>query len=171
MSEQRLTLAGGCFWCTEAVYLQVPGVLKVESGYSNGDTDNPTYEQVCTGTTNYAEVIQITFDPQKVNEEILLEVFWTVHDPTTLNRQGNDTGTQYRSGIYYTSETQKQIAETSKANAQSRFTDPIMTEIEPLQKYHPAEDYHQDYFNRNPGNGYCQFAIPPKLEKLKKMNL
>ncbi len=171
MSSQNLTLAGGCFWCTEAVYLQVPGVVKVESGYANGDNDNPTYEQVCTGTTNHAEVIRITFDPDQAQIETLLEVFWTVHDPTTLNRQGNDTGTQYRSGIYYTSDEQKQIAEASKEKAQSRFSDPVVTEIQPLNKYFPAEDYHQDYFNRNPGNGYCQFAIPPKLEKLRKLDL
>lgn len=171
MSESQLTLAGGCFWCVEAVYLRVPGVLKVESGYANGDTDNPTYQAVCTGTTNHAEVIQITFDPDRLSTDTLLNVFWTVHDPTTLNRQGNDTGTQYRSGIYYTSDEQRKIAERSKADAQARFTDPIVTEIEPLRKYFPAEDYHQDYFNRNPGNGYCQFAIPPKLAKLEKLGL
>lgn len=171
MSSQQLTLAGGCFWCTEAVYLHVPGVERVESGYANGDNDNPTYEQICTGTTNHAEVIQITFNPDKVNVDTLLDVFWTVHDPTTLNRQGNDTGTQYRSGIYFTSEEQQEQAVASKEKAQPRFGDPIVTEIEPLKKYFPAEDYHQDYFNRNPGNGYCQFLIPPKLEKLRKMNL
>jgi len=171
MSEEQLTLAGGCFWCTEAVYLRVPGVLRVESGYANGTTDHPTYEQVCTGATGHAEVIQITFDPERVSVETLLEVFWNVHDPTTLNRQGNDVGTQYRSGIYYTSEEQRQIAEASKARAQARFSDPIVTEIEPLRKYFPAEDYHQDYFNRNPDNAYCRFAIPPKLEKLGKLKL
>lgn len=171
MSSETLTLACGCFWCVEAVYLQVPGVAKVESGYANGDTENPTYQDVCTGTTNHAEVIQVTYDSEKTSIETLLNVFWTVHDPTTLNRQGNDTGTQYRSGIYYTNDEQKQIAETSRTEAQSQFGDPIVTEIEPLRKYYPAEDYHQDYFKRNPGNGYCQFAIPPKLEKLRKLDL
>lgn len=171
MSMEQLTLAGGCFWCVEAVYLQVPGVLKVESGYANGNTGDPTYKEVCTGETNHAEVIRIDYDPEQTDMETLLEVFWNVHDPTTLNRQGNDTGTQYRSGIYYTSEQQKEIAETSREKAQSRFSDPIVTEIEALKKYYPAEDYHQDYFNLNPGNGFCQMVIPPKLEKLKKMDL
>lgn len=151
--------------------MRVPGVEKVESGYANGDTDNPTYQDVCTGTTNHAEVIQITFDPKRTSMETLLNVFWTVHDPTTLNRQGNDVGTQYRSGIYFLNEEQKQIAEVSRNEAQSKFSDPIVTEIEPLRKYFPAEDYHQDYFNRNPENGFCQYAIPPKLEKLSKLNL
>ena len=171
MSEQQITLACGCFWCVEAVYQHVPGVLKVESGYANGLNDNPTYQQVCTGTTNHAEVIQITFDPERTKIETLLEVFWSVHDPTTLNRQGNDTGTQYRSGIYHTSDEQRQLAEQSKAAAQARFPNPIVTEIKPLEKYFPAEDYHQDYFNQNPGNGYCQLVIPPKLAKLEKLGL
>ncbi|MBL6763476.1 MAG: peptide-methionine (S)-S-oxide reductase MsrA [Verrucomicrobiae bacterium] len=171
MSEQQITLACGCFWCVEAVYQRVPGVLKVESGYANGLNDNPTYQQVCTGTTNHAEVIQITFDPERTKIETLLEVFWSVHDPTTLNRQGNDTGTQYRSGIYHTSDEQRQLAEQSKAAAQARFPNPIVTEIKPLEKYFPAEDYHQDYFNQNPGNGYCQLVIPPKLAKLEKLGL
>jgi len=171
MESEKLTVAGGCFWCVEAVYLQVPGVVKVESGYANGDTEDPTYEDICKGTTNHAEVIRITFEPEQTSVENLLNVFWAVHDPTTLNRQGNDTGTQYRSGIYFTSDDQKTAAETSRAEAQSRFGDPIVTEIEPLRKYFPAEGYHQDYFNRNPGNGYCQFAIPPKLEKLRKLDL
>ncbi len=171
MSSSTLTLAGGCFWCVEAVYLQVPGVEKVESGYANGDTENPTYKDICTGTTNHAEVIQITFDPERTSVETLLNVFWTVHDPTTLNRQGNDVGTQYRSGIYYMDDDQQRIAESSREAAQAKFGDPIVTEIEPLQKYFPAEDYHQDYFNRNPENGYCQYAIPPKLEKLRKLDL
>lgn len=171
MSEEQITLAAGCFWCVEAVFLRVPGVVQVESGYANGHTDTPTYQDVCTGTTNHAEVIRITFDPDQVSLETLLEVFWTVHDPTTLNRQGNDVGTQYRSGIYPTSDTQKEIAERSQAAAQARFADPIVTEIEPLRKYFPAEPYHQDYFNRNPGNSYCQFAIPPKLAKLEKLKL
>ena len=171
MSEQQITLACGCFWCVEAVYQRVPGVLKVESGYANGLNDNPTYQQVCTGTTNHAEVIQITFDPERTKIETLLEVFWSVHDPTTLNRQGNDTGTQYRSGIYHTSDEQRQLAEQSKAAAQARFPNPIVTEIKPLEKYFPAEDYHQNYFNQNPGNGYCQLVIPPKLAKLEKLGL
>lgn len=171
MSEQQITLACGCFWCVEAVYQRVPGVLKVESGYANGLNDNPTYQQVCTGTTNHAEVIQITFDPERTKIETLLEVFWSVHDPTTLNRQGNDTGTQYRSGIYHTNDEQRQLAEQSKAAAQARFANPIVTEIAPLRKYFPAEDYHQDYFNQNPGNGYCQLVIPPKLAKLEKLGL
>lgn len=171
MSMEQLTLAGGCFWCVEAVYLQAPGVLQVESGYANGHTDHPIYQKVCAGETNHAEVIRIDYDPEQIDLETLLEIFWAVHDPTTLNRQGNDVGTQYRSGIYYTSDAQKEIAEASREKAQARFSDPIVTEIEPLKKYFPAEGYHQDYFNLNPGNGYCQLAIPPKLEKLRKMNL
>ena len=171
MSEAQITLGAGCFWCVEAVYLRVPGVLKVESGYANGDNANPTYQQVCTGTTNHAEVIRITYDPELVSAATLLDVFWAVHDPTTLNRQGNDTGTQYRSGIYYANEDQKLAAEQSRNEARQRFPNAIVTEIEPLRSYYPAEEYHQDYFNRNPGNGYCQLVIPPKLEKLSKLML
>ncbi|MFT4689884.1 MAG: peptide-methionine (S)-S-oxide reductase MsrA [Verrucomicrobiia bacterium] len=169
MSKQQLTLACGCFWCVEAVFLRLPGVEKVVSGYMAGTVENPTYEQVCTGTTNHAEVIQITFDPEQISIEQLLKVFWTVHDPTTLNRQGNDSGTQYRSAIYFVGEEQERIARESLEQAQPNFSDPIVTEITAEEKFWPAEDYHQDYFNQNPGNGYCQFAIPPKLEKLKKL--
>jgi peptide-methionine (S)-S-oxide reductase len=169
MSTQQLTLACGCFWCVEAVFQRLPGVEKVVSGYMAGKVENPTYEQVCTGTTNHAEVIRITFDPEQISLEQLLKIFWTVHDPTTLNRQGNDTGTQYRSAIYFIGEDQERIARESLEEAQANFSDPIVTEVTAAEKFWPAEDYHQDYFNQNPGNGYCQFAIPPKLEKLKKL--
>ncbi|MBG88206.1 MAG: peptide-methionine (S)-S-oxide reductase [Verrucomicrobiales bacterium] len=169
MTLQDLTLAGGCFWCVEAVYLRVPGVEKVVSGYMGGTTENPTYEQICQGNTDHAEVIRITFDPEKAAVKQLLEIFFTVHDPTTLNRQGNDVGTQYRSAIFYADDEQKHIAEEAMKSAQEKHTDPIVTQIVPKERFWPAEEYHQDYFNRNPGNGYCQFAIPPKLEKLKKL--
>jgi peptide-methionine (S)-S-oxide reductase len=161
------TLGGGCFWCTEAVFETLDGVKSVTCGYAGGHKSNPTYEEVCADTTGHAEVIQIEFDPQKISYEKLLGVFWDAHDPTTLNRQGPDTGTQYRSIILYHNKVQKTAAEKSKAEAQKRFSRPIVTEIVPLIKFYKAEDYHQDYFWKNPNEAYCRIYIRPKLEKLK----
>lgn len=169
MSTNKLevaTVGGGCFWCVEAVYERLPGVISVTSGYAGGHTENPTYKQVCTGTTGHAEVTQIVFDPAKTSFEKILEVFWQAHDPTTLNRQGADSGTQYRSVIFYHDEKQKLLAEKSKLAAQAHFKNPIVTEISPLPKFYPAEDYHQGYYDANGNQGYCQFVIRPKLEKL-----
>jgi len=163
------TFGGGCFWCMEAEYQKVPGVVHITSGFAGGHTENPTYKDVCTGDTGHAEVTQIEFDPQKVSYEKLLKYFWDAHDPTTLNRQGADTGTQYRSIILYSNEAQKAAAEKSKAEAQSRFRDPIVTEIVPLKKFYAAEDYHQNYYNDNRTAGYCLFTIKPKVEKFEKM--
>ena len=162
------TLGGGCFWCTEAVYQMLPGVKSVTSGYAGGTKENPTYKEVCTGTTGHAEVIQVEFDPKQVSYEKVLETFWEVHDPTTLNRQGGDTGTQYRSIILYSNEAQKQAAEKSKAEAQKDFKSPIVTEIVPLTKFYKAEGYHQDYYRQNGNQGYCRMVIRPKVEKFEK---
>ena len=162
------TFGGGCFWCMEAEFQKVPGVVHITSGFAGGHTENPSYHDVCTGTTGHAEVTQIEFDPKKVSYEKLLNYFWDAHDPTTLNRQGADEGTQYRSIILYSSDAQKAAAEKSKAEAKSRFRDPIVTEIVPLAKFYKAEDYHQNYYNENPYAGYCQVVIKPKLEKFEK---
>jgi peptide-methionine (S)-S-oxide reductase len=162
------TLGGGCFWCTEAVFQMLPGVKSVVSGYSGGQKENPTYEDICTGKTGHAEVIQVEFDPQVISFEKLLEEFWDAHDPTTLNRQGNDIGTQYRSVIFYHDDAQKAAAEKSKASAQKLFTKPIVTEISPLKKFYKAEDYHQNYYRNFPEKGYCQAVIRPKVEKFEK---
>lgn len=162
------TFGGGCFWCTEAVFELLPGVKKVESGYAGGHTKNPTYEQICTGETGHAEVIQIEFDPAVVSYAKLVEVFFEAHDPTTLNRQGADEGTQYRSVIFFHDDAQKAAAEKGKLAAQSHYDDPIVTEISALPKYYPAEKYHQDYFRNNPNQRYCSFVIRPKVDKLKK---
>jgi peptide-methionine (S)-S-oxide reductase len=159
-------LGGGCFWCMEAVFERLPGVISVTSGFAGGTTENPTYEQVCTETTGHAEVTEIVFDPARISYAKLLEVFWQAHDPTTLNRQGADEGTSYRSIILYRDEKQKLIAEKSKLEAQRDFRDPIVTEIVPLKKFYKAEDYHQEYYDNNPGNGYCRVVIAPKLDKL-----
>ena len=164
---ETATLGGGCFWCLEAVYENVKGVEDVVSGYAGGRTENPDYRSVCSGATGHAEVVRITYDPDVVRYEELLDIFWHIHDPTTLNRQGADTGTQYRSIILYHDEAQKKIAEASRAEAQKRFRDPIVTEIVPLKKFWPAEDYHQDYFRKNPYQGYCQAVVAPKVEKFK----
>lgn len=160
------TLGGGCFWCMEAVYERLPGVISVTSGFAGGHTANPTYHQVCEGDTGHAEVTQIAFNPAKISYAKLLEVFWQAHDPTTLNRQGADTGTQYRSIILYSDEKQKLIAEKAKLAAQADFHSPIVTEIVPLTKFYKAEDYHQGYYDANTDAGYCQFVIAPKLAKL-----
>jgi peptide-methionine (S)-S-oxide reductase len=162
------TLGGGCFWCTEAVLERLPGVLQVVSGYAGGKVDNPTYEQVCTGTTGHAEVIQVTFDPAVVSYEKILEVFFEAHDPTTLNRQGADEGTQYRSVIYYHDDAQHKAALRAKQAAQAHYEDPVVTEISPLTKFYAAEKYHQDYFRNNPNQGYCAYVIRPKVTKLQK---
>ncbi len=157
---------GGCFWCMEAVFERLPGVISVTSGFAGGTTENPTYREVCTETTGHAEVTEIEFDPAKISYGKLLEVFWQAHDPTTLNRQGADEGTSYRSIILYHGEKQKLIAEKSKLEAQKDFRNPIVTEIVPLKKFYKAEDYHQQYYDNNSNAGYCQVVIAPKLQKL-----
>lgn len=164
-----VTLGGGCFWCLEAVYTRLEGVKSVVPGYAGGNIENPTYEQVCTGETYHAEVVKINYDPNKTSFETLLEWFWSSHDPTTLNRQGRDIGTQYRSVIYYENENQKSKANKSKIDADSSgiFENPIVTEIHALDIFYPAEDYHHDYYKNNPDAGYCTYIIRPKLEKLK----
>lgn len=162
-----ITLAAGCFWCTEAVFQQVPGVLTVTSGYMGGTNANPTYEQVCTGKTGHAEVSRIVFDPKKIPLEKILAVFWEAHDPTSLNRQGHDSGTQYRSAIFYYTEEQKKIAEKSKTAAGKEFSRPIVTEIMKAGEFYPAENYHQNYYQLNKDrNQYCPVVIAPKLKKL-----
>jgi peptide-methionine (S)-S-oxide reductase len=164
---QVATFGAGCFWCVEAVFQRLEGVKKVVSGYAGGIADSPSYEMVCSGTTGHAEVCQITFDPQKISYEDLLEVFWKTHDPTTLNRQGNDMGTQYRSVIFYHNARQRELAEHHKGrlNAEHIWNRPIVTEIVPLDRFWPAEDYHQNYFNSNPSQGYCTLVIAPKIDK------
>jgi peptide-methionine (S)-S-oxide reductase len=156
---------GGCFWCTEGCFLQVPGVTKVVSGYAGGKVENPSYKEVCTGTTGHAEVVQVTFDPAKVSYRDLVDLFWYMHDPTTLNRQGHDVGTQYRSAIFTTSDAQKKDAEASVAAHQKESGDRIVTEVAPLKKFYPAEDYHQDFANKNPNQGYVCAVVKPKVEK------
>ena len=167
---QTLALGGGCFWCTESVYTQVRGVEDVESGYSNGKLPNPTYESVCTGESGYAEVVKLVYDPSQVSTRELLEVFFVIHDPTTLNRQGNDVGTQYRSGIYFTTPQQEQVAREvlSELAASGHYSSPVVTELQPLANYTPAEDYHQDFFARNPNQGYCMAVAAPKVAKFRK---
>lgn len=166
MSTSSIILGGGCFWCIEAVYRRIPGVVSADSGYAGGHVDNPDYRQICTGTTGHAEVVRVTFDPDTVSLAEILEVFWRAHDPTTLNRQGADVGTQYRSVIMYADEQQKQEAERSREQAQEHFSDPIVTEIVPEATFYPAEDYHQDFYENNPRQGYCRMVIQPKLKKL-----
>jgi peptide-methionine (S)-S-oxide reductase len=161
-------LGGGCFWCMEAVYDRLPGVVSVTSGFAGGTTENPTYEEVCSETTGHAEVVEIVFDPAKISYAKLLEVFWQAHDPTTLNRQGADEGTSYRSIILYRDEKQKLIAEKSKLEAQKTYSRPIVTEVAPLKKFYKAEGYHQQYYDNNSSQGYCQVVIAPKLKKLEK---
>jgi peptide-methionine (S)-S-oxide reductase len=163
---ETATFGGGCFWCAEAVFQRIPGVKSVTSGFAGGTVPNPTYEQVCTGETGHAEVIQVKFDPALLPYSKLLEIFWEAHDPTTLNRQGNDAGTQYRSIILYSDESQRKIAEASKTIAARNFKDPIVTQIVPLKAFYPAEGYHQNYYNQNKNSGYCQIVITPKLKKL-----
>ncbi len=169
-SLQTITLGGGCFWCTEAVFVGVKGVVDVESGYSNGHTERPSYEQVCTGRTGHNEVVKLTFDPAQISVREILEIFFVIHDPTTLNRQGNDSGTQYRSGIYFTTPEQASVAqdlihEMSQSGVYSR---PIVTEVLPLANYWPAEEYHQDFFKNNPDQGYCMMVAAPKVAKFRQ---
>ena len=174
MSQREVaTLAGGCFWCLEAAFQDLKGVENVQSGYAGGRVANPSYEDVCTGTTGHAEVVQITFDPQVVTFEDLLHVFFTIHDPTTLNRQGADVGTQYRSAIFYHSPEQKATAERviAELQAQKLWDEPVVTELEPLTAFYPAEEYHRDYFRRNPNQGYCRAVIAPKVAKVRKLYL
>lgn len=168
MSE-IITLGGGCFWCVEAVYVEMIGVNKVVSGYMGGHVDNPTYEQICTGTTGHVEVIQVEYEPDMVSLELILSVFFTVHDPTTLNRQGNDVGPQYRSAIFYHSDEQKQVAEKVMADVTTEglWPNPLVTELTPADTFYPAEAYHQDYYARNPYQGYCMVVISPKVNKFR----
>ncbi len=170
---ETATLAGGCFWCLEAVFDQLKGVVSVESGYSNGHTPNPTYRQVCDGGTGYAEAVRVTFDPAIISYKDLLNIFFAIHDPTTLNRQGNDVGEQYRSGIYYHSQEQKETAEAliRELEAQKIWGAPIVTEVEPAKNFYVAEDYHQEYFARNPSQPYCQAVVAPKVAKFRKQFL
>jgi peptide-methionine (S)-S-oxide reductase len=169
-NTETAVFGAGCFWCVEAIYQRVTGVTDIESGYAGGHVQDPTYRQVTTGKTGHAEVIKLEYDPSLISFEELLEVFWHTHNPTTLNRQGADVGTQYRSGIFYLNEEQKEIAEKSlkKTDASDLWEDPIVTEITPLSNYSTAEDYHQNYFNNNPNAGYCSIVIAPKLAKFKK---
>lgn len=165
------TFGNGCFWCTEAIFEKLNGVISAVSGYSGGHKENPTYKEVCTGETGHAEVLQITYDPKIISFEELLEVFWKTHDPTTLNRQGNDVGTQYRSAIFYHNEEQKKLAADYKAKLTKAeiFEDPIVTEITKFDKFYPAENYHQDYYEQNKSQPYCSLVITPKVEKFKKI--
>lgn len=170
MNTEKITFGNGCFWCTEAIFQQVKGVIKSTSGYSGGHVENPTYEQVCEKNTGHAEVIQIEYNPAEVSVDELLEVFWQTHDPTTLNRQGNDVGPQYRSVVFYHTEQQKERAEfyKKKLDTSGAFDNPIVTTIEPFTNFYVAENYHQDYYNRNGNQPYCYFVIRPKMEKFEK---
>jgi peptide-methionine (S)-S-oxide reductase len=167
---ETATFGSGCFWCTEAIFLNVDGVEKVVSGYTGGKVKNPTYKEVCSGLTGHAEVVQLTYDPNQVTYDELLEFFWKTHDPTTLNRQGNDEGTQYRSVVYYHNDEQKQLAEhyKKKLDESGAFSAPVVTEISPATTFYKAEDYHQNYYNLNSSAPYCSYVIQPKLEKFKK---
>jgi peptide-methionine (S)-S-oxide reductase len=170
MELQVVTLGGGCFWCMEAVFQQAAGVQSVVSGYAGGQIENPTYEQVCSGTSGHAEVCQLGFDPALISLEQLLEIFFLVHDPTTLDRQGNDVGSQYRSVIYYDNEEQRQLASQviEQLDKSGAWQNPIVTELTPLAIFYPAEEYHQDYFRRNPHQGYCTAVVRPKVEKFRQ---
>lgn len=168
LQEETATLAAGCFWCTEAIFDMLAGVTSTMSGYSGGDMDNPSYEAVSTGSTNHAEAIQIKFDPAVISYAKLLEVFWKTHDPTTIDQQGSDIGSQYRSVIFYHNEDQRKTAEKSKEEAQEMFADEIVTQIVPFQKFYQAEENHQDFYQNNPSHPYCQIVIDPKIAKLSK---
>lgn len=168
MAMEIATLGGGCFWCTEAVFQQLKGIKTVESGYTGGHVEHPTYEQICEGTTGHAEVVRLTFDPDTVSFREILEVFFTIHDPTTLNRQGNDVGTQYRSVIYFHTPEQQETAKHVISEMANVWDAPIVTELSPAVTYYKAEDYHQDYFRHNPMQGYCAFIVAPKVSKFRK---
>ena len=167
---ETITLGGGCFWCTEAVFVNVKGITDVESGYSNGHVVRPTYEQVCTGDTGHNEVVKLVFDPAQISLREIFEIFFVIHDPTTLNRQGNDSGTQYRSGIYYSNPEQATVAQAviSEMTHSGVYSRPVVTEVVPLTNYSAAEDYHQDFFARNPNQGYCMAVAAPKVAKFRK---
>ncbi|MDE2419089.1 MAG: peptide-methionine (S)-S-oxide reductase MsrA [Burkholderiales bacterium] len=169
-ASQTITLGGGCFWCTEAVFVQVRGVVDVESGYSNGHTIRPAYEEVCSGTTGHNEVVRLVYDSAQISTREILEIFFLIHDPTTLNRQGNDTGTQYRSGIYFSVPEQQEVAHTLLAEmaASGIYHRPLVTEVLPVSNYWPAENYHQDFFERNPHQGYCMAVAAPKVAKFRQ---
>ncbi len=168
MKYEVATVGGGCFWCLEAVFEETRGVLDVINGYAGGTVSNPTYEQVCSGVTGHAEVVQITFDPTIISYDEILKIFWLIHDPTTLNRQGNDVGTQYRSIVFYHDEHQKEQAKASIKAFSNKFTKPIVTEVTPLEEFYKAEAYHQDYFKNNPNQGYCVFVVSPKVSHFKQ---
>lgn len=161
-------LAGGCFWCLDAVYRGIKGVTEVVSGYTGGDIQDPSYEQVSTGQTGHAEAVQVTFDETVIPGDVILDIFFLIHDPTTVDRQGNDVGPQYRSAMFYTDDGQKTIFEAAIERAKEHWGDAIVTQLAPLDTFYPAEDYHQDYFNKNPGNGYCSIVIEPKIVKARK---
>jgi peptide-methionine (S)-S-oxide reductase len=169
MATEIATLGGGCFWCTEAVYQELKGISLVESGYTGGAVVNPSYEQICTGSTGHAEVVRLTFDPDVISYRTILEIFFTIHDPTTLNRQGNDTGTQYRSVIYFHDAAQQDTAKHVIAEMANVWDGPIVTELSPVETFYKAENYHQNYFRNNPNQGYCAFIVAPKVTKLRKM--
>jgi len=167
-TRETITLGGGCFWCLEAVYGHVDGVLAVESGYSNGHVDSPSYEDVCSGQTGHAEVVRVSFDPTRISLRELLEIFFVIHDPTTRNRQGNDVGTQYRSGIYFHSPEQQSVAKEVLAELDAKLGARVVTELEPEVNYSRAEDYHQNYFANHPGQGYCAYVVAPKVAKFRQ---
>jgi peptide-methionine (S)-S-oxide reductase len=166
---KSIVLSGGCFWCLEAAFQLIEGVESVIPGYTGGTTQNPSYEEVCTGTTGHAEAVRITYDPQAISLEDILHIFWTIHDPTTLNRQGNDVGTEYRSIIFYADEKEKEIAERSIEEASTVWDNPVVTELKPLQEFYEAEAYHHNFFKNHPEQAYCQVIINPKLEKLRRV--
>ncbi len=170
MASETITLGGGCFWCTEAIFDRVRGVTDVESGYANGHVPNPSYEQVCGGDTGHAEVVRVIFDPAQIGVREILEIFFATHDPTTLNRQGNDVGPQYRSGIYYSNPAHEAVAREVLRELEQggHYGTPVVTEVQPLTSYWPAEDYHQDYFLQHPNQGYCAFVVGPKVQKFRK---
>ena len=169
MKEEKITLGGGCFWCLEAVYTHTKGILHSRSGYMGGKSDHPTYEAVCSGITGHAEVVELTFDPSVLSLEKILDIFFTIHDPTTLNRQGNDVGTQYRSVIFYQGPSQQPLIQQALAKAAMLYADPIVTEICEATSFYEAEKYHQDYFKNNPDQGYCRLVVAPKVQKFKKL--